>query len=89
MNEEQPFCPLPLRTTERWRTENMIGFLVEDIESCLQVDPGMGETWPRGRVAENSATSFGKVSFSFSLFPNCAAYLLLYISLPFSTYTIN
>lgn len=41
----------------------MIGFLAEDIEACLQVDPSMGETWPRRRVAENSATSFGKCHF--------------------------
>ena len=55
----------------------MIGFLVEDIETCLQVDPGMGETWPRGRVAENSATSFGKCHFH-SVFSLCCLSLTLH-----------
>lgn len=41
----------------------MIGFPVEDIETCLQVDLGMGEIGPRARVAENSATSFDKCHF--------------------------
>lgn len=45
------------------RVENMIGFLAEDVENCLQVNPHMGEAWPRGRVAENSVTLFDKCHF--------------------------
>ena len=41
----------------------MICLPVEDIETCLQADLDMGETGPRARVAENSATSFDKCHF--------------------------